>query len=241
MQQRNTNGDKKMENKKELLETKETDEIDAEEMLQILQKSRKLMTVFNEYRSAIMEVETKLRVLDMELSMDMDKNPIEAIHSRLKRPQSILEKLQRRGYPITLASIRENLLDIAGIRVICDFTDDIYKLERLLARQTDITVLKRKDYIKNPKPNGYRSLHLTVSVPIFLIEGVKNVPVEVQFRTMAMDFWASLEHKLKYKKDISEATDAAARLKECADKAFALDREMMRIRSDIDEMESEKS
>ena len=224
----------KMEDKKELIEEKETDEFDAEEMLQILQKSRKLMTVFNEYRSAIMEVETKLRILDMELSMDMDKNPIEAIHSRLKRPQSILEKLQRRGYPITLASIRENLLDIAGIRVICDFTDEIYKLESLLARQTDITVLKRKDYIKNPKPNGYRSLHLTVSVPIFLIEGVKNVPVEVQFRTMAMDFWASLEHKLKYKKHICAETDISSRLKYCAEKAAALDQEMMYIRRDID-------
>lgn len=220
-----------MENNKELLKTKE---FNAEEMLEVLQQSRQFMAIFNEYHSAIMEVETKLRVLDMELSMDMDKNPIETIHSRLKRPKSILEKLQRKELPVTLESMRENLLDIAGVRVICDFIDDIYKLEKLLSDQNDITVLSRKDYIKNPKPNGYRSLHLTISVPIFLTEGVKNVPVEVQFRTMAMDFWASLEHKLKYKKHICAETDISPRLKYCAEKAAALDLEMMQIRTDID-------
>ncbi len=216
-------------------------ELDVVEVMEILDKSENYRLLFTEYRSAIMEIETKLRVLDNELSIDRDKNPIETIHTRLKSPESILEKMRRKNYPLTIESMRTNLLDIAGVRVICDFIDDIYKLEQHLCSQNDITVIRRKDYIEEPKPNGYRSLHLVVSVPIFLTSGPKEIPVEVQFRTMAMDFWASLEHKLKYKKDISEATDAAARLKECADKAFALDREMMRIRSDIDEMESEKS
>lgn len=208
--------------------------------MELLDKSENYRLVFTEYRSAIMEIETKLRVLDNELSIDRDKNPIEAIHTRLKSPESILEKMRRKNYPKTLESMRENLLDIAGVRVICDFIDDIYKLERHLCSQSDITVIRRKDYIRNPKPNGYRSLHLIVTVPIFLTDGPKETPVEVQFRTMAMDFWASLEHKLKYKKEISGTTDIADRLKECADRAFALDEEMMQIRSDIDGMECKK-
>lgn len=210
--------------------------INVEEVMEILDRSENYRLLFTEYRSAIMEIETKLRVLDNELSINRDKNPIEAIHTRLKSPESILEKMNRKNYPKTIESMRENLLDIAGVRVICDFIDDIYKLEQHLCSQNDITVIRRKDYIKEPKPNGYRSLHLIVSVPIFLTSGPKETPVEVQFRTMAMDFWASLEHKLKYKKEISETTDVVARLKECADRAFALDEEMMQIRSDIDDM-----
>ena len=222
-----------MENNKELLKTKE---FNAEEMLEVLQQSRQFMAIFNEYHSAIMEVETKLRVLDMELSMDMDKNPIETIHSRLKRPKSILEKLQRKELPVTLESMRENLLDIAGVRVICDFIDDIYKLEKLLSDQNDITVLSRKDYIKNPKPNGYRSLHLTISVPIFLTEGVKNVPVEVQFRTMAMDFWSVLEYQLQYKKKNEKVRAAQEQLKECAMDIKAVEGKMYELKTLIEEM-----
>lgn len=218
----------------------DTKTLDVEEVMEILDRSENYRLLFTEYRSAIMEIETKLRVLDNELSINRDKNPIEAIHTRLKSPESILEKMNRKNYPKTIESMRENLLDIAGVRVICDFIDDIYRLEQHLCSQNDITVIRRKDYIREPKPNGYRSLHLIVSVPIFLTSGPKETPVEVQFRTMAMDFWASLEHKLKYKKEISETTDVVARLKECAERAFALDEEMMQIRSDIDCIESAK-
>lgn len=216
-------------------ETKE--ELSVEQILEILKSSKRYMMLFNQYRSAILEVETKLKVLDNELSIDKEKNPIEVIHTRLKSPESILYKLQSRNLPVTFESMKENILDIAGIRVICDFIDNIYTLEKLLTNQADITVIKRKDYIQNPKPNGYRSLHLVVLVPIFLAEGSRQVPVEVQFRTMAMDFWASLEHKLKYKKDIPEGHHVAERLKECAIQAAALDKEMMDIRSVIDKCE----
>jgi len=215
--------------------------IDVKHMLDTLKKSRVYMEVFAEYRSAIMEVETKLRILDIEMSVDREKNPIETIQTRLKSPESILEKMERKGYPFTLESMRENLMDIAGIRVICDYIDDIYKLEKYLSSQDDIKVLDRDDYIRNPKPNGYRSLHLTVEVPIFLTGGPKPIPVEVQFRTMAMDFWASLEHKLKYKKHIGQEKDIGARLKKCADIASALDQEMLRIRQDIDSYEKEQN
>ena len=209
-------------------------ELNVEQLLKILKHSSKYAVLFNQYRSAILEVETKLRVLDNELSLDNEKNPIEVIHTRLKNPESILTKLQRKQLPITFESIQEHILDIAGIRVICDFIDNIYKLEKLLTDQTDITVLKRKDYIRNPKPNGYRSLHLIVSVPVFLASGKRDVPVEVQFRTMAMDFWASLEHKLNYKKDIPGGCEIPERLKKCAEAAAELDLEMMDIRQVID-------
>lgn len=213
------------------------EELSIEQILEVLKSSNRYIVMFNEYRSAILEVETKLKVLDNELSIDKEKNPIEVIHTRLKSPESILYKLQSRNLPVTLESMKENILDIAGIRVICDFIDNIYTLEKLLTNQTDITVIKRKDYIKNPKPNGYRSLHVVVSVPIFLADGSKDIPVEVQFRTMAMDFWASLEHKLKYKKNIPEDHHVAERLKRCAEEAAALDEEMMDIRSVIDSCE----
>lgn len=215
-------------------------EIDIEKVLEILKSNNKYMVLFNEYRSAILEVETKLKVLNNELSINKEKNPIETIHTRLKNPESILDKLQRRNLPISYESMRENLLDIAGVRVICDFIDNIYTLERHFSSQADITVLQRKDYIQNPKANGYRSLHLTVSVPVFLAGGSKNIPVEVQFRTMAMDFWASLEHKLKYKKDVREVTDVEQRLKRCADQAAELDLEMMEIRREIDRKEKKE-
>lgn len=220
----------------------EKKELDAEQILEILRSNVKYAVMFNEYRSAIMEVETKLRVLDNELSLNKEKNPIEVIHTRLKSPESILRKLQKKQVPITFESMRTNLMDIAGIRVICDFIDNIYTLEKLLVSQTDITVLQRKDYIKNPKGNGYRSLHLVVSVPVFLASGKRDIPVEVQFRTMAMDFWASLEHKLRYKKDIPDNCSIEEKLKRCAEEAATLDREMMEIRSVIDgcELNAEK-
>ena len=156
------------------------------------------------YRCAIMEIETKFKVLNEQFSLTYDGNPIESIKTRIKSYDSILRKLQRKGIPFSLESIYENIFDVAGIRVICSFEKDIYLLADYLLAQDDITLIERKDYIKNPKPSGYRSLHLIVEVPIFLSTGKKLMKVEVQLRTIAMDFWASLEHKLRYKKNLSE-------------------------------------
>ena len=154
------------------------------------------------YRCAIMEVETKFKVLNEQFSLQYDRNPIETIKTRLKSPEGIVKKIKRKDLPFSLQSIEENINDIAGIRVICSFPEDIYLLAECLLKQDDITLIEVKDYIKNPKESGYRSLHLIIEVPIFLENEKKNMKVEVQLRTIAMDFWASLEHKLRYKKDI---------------------------------------
>lgn len=199
-----------------------------------LRDARPFKHLMMEYSSAILEVETKLKVLNAEFSQVYNRNPFEAIKSRLKSPESIYEKLERKGYPITLDSIRKNLSDVAGLRVICSFPDDIYRLAELFAKQDDIVVIKRKDYIKNPKSNGYRSLHLILDVPIFLSHGKKYMKVEIQFRTIAMDFWASLEHKLKYKRDVENTDEIVEQLRICADSIEALDHQMQKIRDQID-------
>ena len=165
---------------------------------------------------------------------------LESIKSRLKTPASIYEKMSRKGYPVTVESIRENLKDVAGVRVICSFPDDIYQLAELLVKQDNITLLGRKDYIKSPKTNGYRSLHLILNVPIFLSNEKKYMKVEVQFRTIAMDFWASLEHKLKYKKDIDNAEEIVGLLKNCADSIVMLDYQMQEIRDKIESSKENK-
>lgn len=157
------------------------------------------------YRCAIMAIETKFRILNEELSIQYDRNPIETIKSRLKSPESIFDKITRKGCPLTVESIEENITDIAGVRVICSFPSDIYMLANAFEKQDDIHVITRKDYISNPKPNGYRSLHLIVDTPIFLHDRKRYMKVEVQFRTIAMDWWASTEHKTRYKKDILKA------------------------------------
>ena len=187
-----------------------------------------------EYRFAIMEIETRLKVLNEEFSREYKRNPFESIKSRLKTPESIYEKLERKGHPITVDNIREHLTDVAGLRVICSFPDDIYRLADLVIRQDDILLLRKKDYIQNPKDNGYRSLHLILSVPIFLSNEKKYMKAEVQFRTIAMDFWASLEHKLKYKKNVKNATQIVAQLKACADSIEMLDYQMQNLRNKID-------
>lgn len=189
------------------------------------------------YRCAAMEVETKFRVLDVQMSLNRENNPIESIKTRLKSPESIFEKLKRRDLPMTLSAIEENLNDLAGVRVICSFPEDIYLLADALLRQDDITLIERKDYIQNPKPNGYRSLHLIVEVPIFLRNETKRMRVEVQLRTIAMDFWASLEHKLRYKKGLEDSEDyqeISRQLKNCAEISAMLDRLMENIRGQIE-------
>ena len=188
------------------------------------------------YRCAMMEIETKFNVLNEELSLQYDRNPIETIKTRLKSPESILEKLQRKGLPLTVESIEKNLNDIAGVRVICSHPADIYQLAEAFLKQDDITLLQRKDYIANPKPNGYRSLHLIISIPIFLQEETHYMKVEVQLRTIAMDFWASLEHQMRYKKNLDPAGAAklAADLGECADISAMLDQRMQDIKNHIE-------
>ena len=187
------------------------------------------------YRCAIMEVETKFNVLNEEFSLEYDRNPIETIKTRLKSTESIIKKLVRRNFPLTVDSIEANLNDIAGVRVVCSFLEDIYLLADCLLQQDDVKLIQVKDYIKNPKPNGYRSLHLIIEIPIFLKDEKKDMRVEVQLRTIAMDFWASLDHKLSYKKDIpeEEAKLLCQELLECAQISADLDVRMGEIKNRI--------
>ena len=164
------------------------------------------------YRCAMMEVETKFNVLNEELSLAYDRNPIETIKSRLKSPESIVDKVARKGLPLTIDSIEKNIRDIAGIRVICSFPSDIYMLADCLLSQDDITLIERKDYIEHPKPNGYRSLHLIVEIPIFLHNQKRLMKVEVQLRTISMDFWAAMEHRVSYKKQYDNKEQRVAEL-----------------------------
>lgn len=185
------------------------------------------------YRCAIMEVETKFKVLNEQFSLQYDRNPIESIKSRTKSMDSILKKVRRKNIPLNLEAIEEEIKDIAGVRVVCSFPEDIYMLAECLLQQDDVTLIEKKDYIKNPKESGYRSLHLIVEIPIFLENEKRPMKVEVQLRTIAMDFWASLEHKLRYKKDIpeDEAEQLAIELQECAQISAALDTRMENIRN----------
>ena len=191
---------------------------------------RQFMTIYN---SAIKEVRTKFEILNDDLSMDYDRNPIEMIKSRIKKPESIINKLDRKGLAHDLKTIETNIYDIAGVRVICSFVDDIYQVARMFVSQDDIKVVEVKDYIKNPKPNGYRSYHMIVEVPVFFASCRRNMKVEVQLRTIAMDFWASLEHKMRYKKDIEKAEDVALQLKECAEDIASIDFKMQSINKKI--------
>lgn len=185
------------------------------------------------YRCAMMEVETKFKVLSEELSLEYDRNPIETIKTRLKSVDSIIDKLGYLGHSVSVENIEKYIRDVAGVRVICGFPSDIYKLADTFLRQDDIVLIEKKDYMKTPKPNGYRSLHLIVEIPIFLHDEKKPMKVEVQFRTISMDWWASLEHKIRYKKDIIVSEDIAKELCECAEAAAALDKKMEQIQKKI--------
>ena len=205
----------------------------------LISQAREFQQAMMMYTCAIREVKTKLEVLNDELSIKNQRNPIEMIKSRVKKPISIVEKLQRRNLPVTLESMMNNLDDVAGIRVICSFVDDIYSVANMLVSQDDITVIAIKDYIKNPKPNGYRSYHLIIEIPVFFSEEKKNLRVEVQIRTIAMDFWASLEHKVRYKKNVpaDETERLAQELSECAQISADLDQRMQNIRTRLADAE----
>lgn len=191
--------------------------------------------LMSRYKCAIMEIETKFNVLNEQFSIQHNRNPIQSIKSRLKSLDSILSKLKRKDLPFSVSAIEKKLNDIAGIRVVCSFVEDIYVLANSLLQQDDIKLVKVKDYIQHPKKSGYRSLHLIVEVPIFLLHQKHPMKVEIQLRTIAMDFWASLEHTLQYKKNISkyETELIAKELKECADKSAALDVQMENLKNKI--------
>ncbi len=187
------------------------------------------------YRCAMMEIETKLNVLNVEYSLRFERNPISSIKTRLKSPVSYREKLLRRGYDVTVENIEAVLNDVAGVRVVCSFPKDVATIAKALLKQDDVELLERKDYIVNPKENGYRSLHLIVAVPIYLAHEKKIMRVEIQLRTIAMDFWASLEHQLRYKKDVDFTDEMAKELKFCADLSAELDRRMDTLREQVQE------
>ena len=194
------------------------------------QQYREMMQL---YSAAVREVRTKVEILDEEFRTRYARNPIHHIDSRLKSPQSMMKKLKRKGLPQTLEAAEANLYDIAGVRIVCNYLDDIYHIADLLQRQRDVELVKRRDYIESPKESGYRSLHLVIRIPVFLSSHTELVPVEVQIRTIAMDFWASLEHQLRYKSNHETTQQLRRRLQHCAEASAALDREMQDIYREI--------
>lgn len=211
------------------------EDFDVPEELQAHEKE--FREAMMQYSCAIREVRTKLEVLNMQMSVQYSRNPIEIIKYRIKKPDSIIAKLKKRGLPVTVESMNKNLDDIAGIRVICSFIDDIYEISRMLARQDDVKVLTVKDYLRSPKDNGYRSYHMIIEIPVFFSNFKKKMRVEVQIRTIAMDFWASLEHELKYKKQLDDmdSQEIENDLKECAEIIAQTDWRMLDIRQKLEE------
>ena len=207
--------------------------VDQSAVQWIQQTSQEFFTLMSYYKCAMMEVETKFNVLNEEFSLQLDRNPISGIKTRLKSFSGIREKLERKGLPLNAETMQESLNDIAGVRVVCSFLDDIYLLAGCLLQQDDVTLLDIKDYISEPKPNGYRSLHLIVQIPIYLRQGKRNVKVEIQLRTIAMDCWASLEHQLRYKKEFGQNEDTARELLECARLSAELDARMESLRKEV--------
>ena len=200
----------------------------------IYEHSKPYIKLMSYYKCAMMEIETKFNVLNEQYSLEKDRNPISSIKTRLKSPLSIEEKLKRRCFENTLEAIENNLYDVAGIRVICNLPEDVYTLAEAFLKQDDVKLIQIKDYIKNPKENGYRSLHLLVEIPIFLADEKKIMKAEIQLRTIAMDFWASLEHQLRYKKDGEFTEEIAQELYECAKLSADLDFRMQNIRSKVE-------
>lgn len=190
------------------------------------------------FSSALKEIGTKIDILNSEFVHSHRYNPIEHVTQRIKSPDSIARKLKRMGFEPTIANMEKQLYDIAGIRIICSFTSDIYRIAGMIARQDDVVVLKIKDYIKHPKENGYKSYHMVVSVPIYLSTGMETARVEIQIRTIAMDFWASLEHKIYYKFEGNAPEHIYEELKECADIINTLDQRMLSLNEEIQKLKA---
>ena len=220
-------------NKDELLKQRILSVVDDVSTKWIKEKFDEFARLMSYYRCAMMEIETKFNVLNEEYSLAFDRNPINSIKTRLKSFPSIKEKLERKGVGDSLESIEQNLDDIAGVRVICSFPEDVYALADALLKQDDITLIEKKDYIKNPKSNGYRSLHIIVAIPIFLAHEKRMMKVEIQLRTIAMDFWASLEHQLRYKKETTFTEEMAKELLNCAELSADLDNRMDALRKKV--------
>lgn len=218
------------ENDKQLFEIFFSDNPEATEHRRTMQNFTRLMAY---YKCAMMELETKFNVLNEEFSLKHDRTPISSIKTRLKKLDSMILKLSKKQLPMSISSLEENINDIAGIRVTCSFIHDVYMLADALLMQDDITLIEIKDYIKNPKPNGYRSLHLIVSVPIFLLREKRSMKVEIQLRTIAMDSWAALEHQLKYKKDNNFTDEMAKDLFLCSQLSTELDKRMDSLREKV--------
>lgn len=202
-----------------------------EQLLHFATQYQQLMLL---YEGGIKQITTKLDILNREHRVRGMRTPIETVKSRLKTPRSIADKLSRRGLELSIRSILENLNDVAGVRVVCPYISDIYAVRDMLLSQADVTLFREKDYIRHPKPNGYRSLHLVVEVPVYLSDSQQQVRVEIQIRTIAMDFWASLDHQLKYKKEMQNAAEISEELKQCADVIAQTDKRMLEIRQQIE-------
>ncbi len=220
-------------NNDELLKQRILSVVDDISVDWIKEKFNEFVRLMTYYRCAMMEIETKFNVLNEEYSLAYDRNPISSIKTRLKSFPSISEKLSRKGISNDIDSIEKNLNDVAGVRVICSFLEDVYSLADALLKQDDIILIEKKDYIKNPKPNGYRSLHIIVGIPIFLAHEKRVMKVEIQLRTIAMDFWASLEHQLRYKKETTFTADMAKELLNCAELSAELDNKMDSLRKAV--------
>lgn len=210
--------------------------------LEALKKVRSELTRFMmTYQFGLSEMNTKLTILQEEFQHIHDYNPIEHIKTRIKSPESIMKKMYRKNIPISTESIRNNIMDIAGIRVVCSFISDIYRISEMIENQKDVTVVEKKDYIKNAKPNGYKSLHLIVSVPVFMSDRIEDVYVEIQIRTVAMDFWASLEHKIFYKYDRVIPKRLTEELTEAAIVASDLDEKMEWLHNEVSHIKDQHS
>ncbi len=203
----------------------------AERILETILEYKELRMM---YTCAVKEVRTKFDVLNTEFSVRYQRNPINFITTRVKSTHSIIDKMHRMNLDFTLSNLENHLSDIAGVRVICSYVDDIYRLADSLIAQDDICLIRKKDYITDPKPSGYRSLHLIISVPVFFSNQKRQMKVEVQIRTIAMDFWASLEHEIKYKKEIPNAQEIISRLKSCADVIAQTDMTMLDLRRQME-------
>ena len=204
----------------------------AQSSEQALEELFNFVELQHQYAAALEEIGTKLKILDDEFQVAYKHNPIHHMERRVKEMTSLVKKLQRKGLTIDAETAKANILDIAGIRVVCNYLEDIYVIEKLLLKQEDVKLLKRKDYIEHPKENGYRSLHIVVSIPVFLADRVEATPVEIQIRTIGMDMWASLEHKIRYKNN-TNTEDYKDKLKECAVEISDVEAKMQTIHSDI--------
>lgn len=215
--------------------------MESDQLQQLKHVKNELTRFMMTYKFGLDEMTTKLNILQEEFQHFHDYNPIEHIKSRLKSPESIAKKVYRKNFDVSLESIKENIQDIVGIRIVCSFISDIYRISEMIQQQKDVTLVTAKDYIKNPKPNGYKSLHLILSLPVFMSDREEQVYVEVQIRTVAMDFWASLEHKIYYKYDKEIPENLTEELTNAATVANELDRRMELLNNEVNHLKEKES